>query len=74
MTLGAVGLIRRRWSLLRFFFEIGVSHTPLWPDGIEGRYGPYEQSCRSARPPGPELTWLCEWFESSIDRKYPQGS
>ncbi|MEH0428523.1 hypothetical protein QBB34_19735 [Streptomyces stelliscabiei] len=53
MTLGAVGLIRRRWSLLRFFFEIGVSHTPLWPDGIEGRYGPYEQSCRSARPPGP---------------------
>ncbi|MGP3991263.1 hypothetical protein [Streptomyces sp. 3N207] len=60
---------------LRFFFEAGVSDTPLWPDDIDSPYG---FPCELERLPiSPavriELAGLCEWYQSSIDWEYPPG-
>ncbi|WP_030797954.1 hypothetical protein [Streptomyces sp. NRRL S-337] len=60
---------------LRFFFEAGVPHTPLWPHELKNPYGyptdlqrlPISSATRT------ELTRLCEWFQSSLDWKDPAG-
>ncbi|PNE37343.1 hypothetical protein [Streptomyces noursei] len=60
---------------LRFFFEAGVTDTPLWPDDPDSPYGypcelerlPISQATRT------ELTRLCEHYQSSIDWEYPPG-
>ncbi|MCF3106257.1 hypothetical protein IPZ58_32490 [Streptomyces roseoverticillatus] len=63
---------------LRFFFEAGVPHTPLWPgpqhDPDVG--SPYGSPCELERLPistamRTELARLCEWYRSSIDWEYP---
>lgn len=59
---------------LRFFFEAGVPHTPLWP-GSPDLDGPYGSPCEWERLPiGPqtrtELAGLCAWYQSSIDWEY----
>lgn len=58
---------------LRFFFEAGVSHTPLWPIDF---HSPYGYPCVLERLPispatRTELARLCESYQSSIDWKYP---
>jgi hypothetical protein len=60
---------------LRFFFEAGVSGTPLRPDDIDSPYGsPCELDLLPISPAVRiELARLCEWFQSSIDREYPPG-
>lgn len=60
---------------LRFFFEGGVPHTPLWPDDVDSPYG---SPCELERLPvstatREELAGLCEWYQSSIDWEYPPG-
>ncbi|MFE0378297.1 hypothetical protein ACFW1M_22565 [Streptomyces inhibens] len=60
---------------LRFFFEPGVPHTPLWPHDIDSPYG---YPCDLERLPissatRTELARLCKWFQSSIDWKNPPG-
>ncbi|MGW7621541.1 hypothetical protein ACWGLG_37995 [Streptomyces antimycoticus] len=57
---------------LRFFFEAGVD-TPLWPEDMDSPYG---YPCELDRLPispatREELTTLSEWYQSSIDWKYP---
>ncbi|MDC7341207.1 hypothetical protein [Streptomyces lydicus] len=63
------------YTYLRFFFEAGVPHTPLWPEHIDSPYG---YPCEPERLPisaatRAELVRLSERFQSSIDWKYPQG-
>lgn len=58
---------------LRFFFEAGVPHTPLWPSDVDSPYG---SPCELDRLPisaatRTELETLCEWYQSSIDWDYP---
>ncbi|MFQ6197078.1 hypothetical protein [Streptomyces sp. NPDC000405] len=58
---------------LRFFFEAGVPHTPLWPPDVDSPYG---YPCELERLPistatQDELTRLCEWYQSSLDWEYP---
>ncbi|MFI0727482.1 hypothetical protein ACH4S9_00425 [Streptomyces sp. NPDC021225] len=58
---------------LRFFFEPGVSDTPLWPYDLDSPYG---YPCELERLPispatRAELERLCEWYQSSIDWDYP---
>jgi hypothetical protein len=58
---------------VRFFFEAGVSDTPLWPDDLDSPYG---FPCELERLPislatQVELARLCEWYQSSIDWDYP---
>ncbi|MFD9408707.1 hypothetical protein ACFWBN_17055 [Streptomyces sp. NPDC059989] len=65
---------------LRFFFEVGVTHTPLWPgpQGDPDLDSPYGYPCELERLPislatRAELVRLCEWYETSIDWDYPPG-
>ncbi|MEV0373347.1 hypothetical protein AB0I10_26625 [Streptomyces sp. NPDC050636] len=58
---------------LRFFFEAGVRHSPLWPEDMPSPYG---NPCELERLPisptsRAELARLCEWYQSSIDWDYP---
>ncbi|MER8161877.1 hypothetical protein [Streptomyces sp. NPDC094472] len=58
---------------LRFIFEAGVPHTPLWPDNVDSPYG---YPCELERLPispatRTELARLCEWYQTSIDWEYP---
>ncbi|MFJ6479308.1 hypothetical protein ACIQK6_04040 [Streptomyces sp. NPDC091682] len=60
---------------LRFFFEAGVPHTPLWPAAPD-MDGPYGSPCELDRLPisartRTELVRLCRWYQSSIDWDYP---
>ncbi|MFJ9618371.1 hypothetical protein [Streptomyces noursei] len=58
---------------LRFFFEAGVTDTPLWPDDTDSPYGypcelerlPISQATRT------ELTRLCEHYQSPGGRPEP---
>ncbi|MDX3233684.1 hypothetical protein [Streptomyces sp. ME19-01-6] len=58
---------------LRFFFEAGVSDTPLWPDDLDSPYGfPCELERLPISPATQaELARLSEWYQSSIDWDYP---
>ena len=58
---------------LRFFFEAGVPHTPLWPDDIDSPYGSPCELERLPISPATQaaLATLCEWYQSSIDWDYP---
>ncbi|MEU1782160.1 hypothetical protein ABZ545_22140 [Streptomyces abikoensis] len=65
---------------LRFFFEAGVPHTPLWPGPRHNPDvdSPYGSPCELERLPistatRTELARLCEWYQSSIDWEYPPG-
>ncbi|MBQ1122976.1 hypothetical protein [Streptomyces sp. B15] len=60
---------------LRYFFEAGVPHTPLWP-GLSDLDSPYGFPCELERLPlstatRNELERLCEWYQSSIGWEYP---
>ena len=65
---------------LRFFFEAGVPHTPLWPGSrsdpdVDSLYG---YPCELDRLPistatRTELERLSECYQSSIDWEYPPG-
>lgn len=58
---------------LRFFFEVGVPDTPLWPEDMDSPYGRPTDLARLPITPETraELTRLCQWFESSLDQSYP---
>ncbi|MCM9077878.1 hypothetical protein OG304_29965 [Streptomyces sp. NBC_00160] len=63
---------------LRFFFEAGVPHTPLWPGPPDAPDldSPYGSPCELERLPisaqtRTELAGLCAWYQSSIDWEYP---
>ncbi|MEU1941006.1 hypothetical protein ABZ554_00695 [Streptomyces sp. NPDC020125] len=60
---------------LRFFFEVGVPHTPVWPHDVDSPHG---SPCVLERLPisaatREELARLCGWHQSSIDWEYPSG-
>lgn len=63
---------------LRFFFEYGVDHTPLWPGppAAPDVDSPYGSPCELERLPispaiRAELERLCAWYQSSLDWDYP---
>ncbi|MGE7438761.1 hypothetical protein [Kitasatospora sp. NPDC001175] len=65
---------------LRFFFECGVPHTPLWPgpSGAPDLDGPYGSPCElDLLPITPDtrirLEGLCERYQSSLDWDDPGG-
>ncbi|GLF95081.1 hypothetical protein [Streptomyces yaizuensis] len=65
---------------LRFFFEYGVDHTPLWPgtSGDPGLASAYGYPCEPERLPitpavRTELSRLCDLYQSSLDWDDPMG-
>ncbi|MET9118587.1 hypothetical protein ABZX38_30880 [Streptomyces longwoodensis] len=60
---------------LRYFFELGVPHTPLWPFAMDSPYG-YPTDLHRL-PVGPatraELVRLCERYQTSVDWSDPAG-